>query len=133
MYHLNRTKWIIVSFLFTGFLFGCSSKPNVDSGRSYLLAHCGFNNCAELISFEETNATEGEYRGVPIYTMDYKAYLRCSKDSFVGWNIHNGIFAREAVGYSIDGTRYNAGEEVMFRGKVTFEKTKKGWRPIRLN
>jgi len=135
-----RPIGILLSFKLTLALASCSSGPTDNQGRKTLSDTVAQQSRGALAvtTFTKTNGVRREVAGQAIYTLEYSAVLRFSRNAWKGGNAFEGAFGNFGVaddrpgGFGAMGKEwklYYTGDEVEIHGQITLERTDNGWRP----
>ena len=115
----------ILSFLIIIALFGCSSNPSENDGRTValnLIKKTNSEKYLKLNSFKKINAIETEVFGQKNYTIDYEVEIEILRRTVY----LSGFQASEPPIISIL-RPVEAGYIKTFKGSFLFQKTENGW------
>lgn len=125
----------------TASLAGCSSKPSESDAERIVKQWADEygNGFYEVVSVKKTDGQEGEFLGVKIYRLEYEARLKFLKNCYFGHsslminpNAPSSKFYASTEGGILGGIKkVFAGQEITVKGMISFEKTERGWRPIK--
>ena len=139
----GKINYLLLLSLTIFSLASCSTDPSSSDGKGILGEKISEESKGKikLISFEKTNAIKKSMFGQEQYTLEYSATIEFQQEGWVGENFNNfQIRDKKSEGWdeyflSIsngNSKHFNIGDKVKLTGKMTFEKTEKGWRPTSL-
>jgi hypothetical protein len=127
----KKNRGVIPAMVFIGIvasilllLFSSSNSPSHSDAKKRLEQR--YLNSINILTFNETNAKEGELFGVKVYEMQYEAEIEYLDDLIVNpFEIRKG----ELIPFEnlFGGHQVKKGTREKIAGAILFERTKKGW------
>lgn len=121
-------------------MYSCSGKPEISDVEENLREQITQESEGriELQDIEKTNATDREFMGQEVHTIEYKAKLKFLKDCYMYVNKSGfGPYIKSFKTYSeapefvpslqMQVVVYEKGTEIDYTGSYTFSNTENGW------
>ena len=136
--------WVLVVTVFV--FAGCSATPSADDAQRIIQEQINKESQGriKLVSFQKTNAQEGELHGVKLYNIEYQIEIEFTEnckwvmghEAMLGGPPQFRTSKPKSQGFwdewtdnlNNPGKLVKKGHKERISGSLTFEKTEKGWR-----